>query len=179
MGGDNFCSQAPDLYTCQQLADRCQPAFKETENPNAVPEFEMCIANPDSYSDDPEAGDSTSGDTSTGDGSTTDGGTSTGDGSTTDGSAPVDPALDPARPSLSDAVRANCQNLDPKYMVIRKELLKKENSGKKKESVVMAKVKVCHATGNGSAHSIVIACPALKAHLKHQSAGDYIGACEI
>lgn len=46
-----------------------------------------------------------------------------------------------------------------------------------KASNIISKVKVCHHTGNGAAHTIIIACPALKAHVDHHD--DYIGVCKL
>ncbi|HXH73323.1 MAG TPA: hypothetical protein VNJ08_00040 [Bacteriovoracaceae bacterium] len=75
----------------------------------------------------------------------------------------------PVSPDIKEAYETNCKNLDPKYMYV-KNLIKK---GKVVGS--QSKVKICHLTGNGSAHTIIIACPALKAHVKHHD--DTIGAC--
>jgi hypothetical protein len=71
-------------------------------------------------------------------------------------------------PTLDEAFKSKCKNLDPKYLWTKNEVTK---SGTKTTS----KVKVCHQTGNASFHTIVIACPALKAHVKHD---DYLGICE-
>lgn len=115
------------------------------------------------------------------DGSTvggTDGGTTTGgsdDGSTTGGSTGSEPAPQPEPvPTLEDALANSCQNLSSEYMWEKTQMKKGKVIGK------TSKVKICHFTGNGTAHTIVIACPAIKAHLnhkKHSDQDDYLGAC--
>lgn len=171
-GEDAFCSQATDLHICQQLVDRCQPAFEYSESDFEEPIFSACVANPAVY---PPADDGSATDGSTTDGSATDGSTTDGsatDGSTTDGSATDSSASDGSdpRPTLQEAYDARCE-IDSQYLWIKHEM--------KKRKIIntIKKVKVCHYTGNMSAHTIVIACPALKAHLKHGVEGDYIGAC--
>jgi hypothetical protein len=78
-------------------------------------------------------------------------------------------------PTLQDALNANCQIAD-KYLVIK--VQEETKNGKSKgKSVSSHKVKVCHYSNSGS-HSIVIACPALKAHTKHHQSADYLGACK-
>ncbi len=84
---------------------------------------------------------------------------------------PVTPVVvteDP--PTIKEVYDGKCQNLEAKYV------LSKTYSG---DGLVrnVKKVKVCHNTGNGSSHTIIIACPALKAHIKHHD--DEIGACEV
>jgi hypothetical protein len=56
----------------------------------------------------------------------------------------------------------DCSKLDPKYIF-----------SKDKGQI---KVKICHASSDGF-HAIIVACPALKAHLKHKQGKDYLGAC--
>ena len=203
-GEDAYCYEAKDLDSCQARADRCQPAYVEsdveTTDPAMQMEFLVCIANPNPAPVDDGStsggidGGSTSGGTDGGtttggsdDGSTTggtDGGTTTGgsdDGSTTggtDGSSAggstggSDPAPQPEPiPTLEDALANKCQNMSSEYLWEKVEMKKGKIIGK------TSKVKVCHSTGNGSAHTIVIACPALKAHIKHKQAEDYLGAC--
>ena len=156
-GNDEFCSQAKDLNTCQQLADVCQPAYRVSENPDEAPEFDMCISNPDSYDTDPGTNDGTTG---TNDGS---------DGSGSDGSGSMTP------PTLQEALDSNCQ-VEDKYLVIK--VQEESKNGKSKgKSESSRKVKVCHHSSAG-AHSIVIACPALKAHINHHQGADYLGACQ-
>jgi hypothetical protein len=57
----------------------------------------------------------------------------------------------------------DCSKLDEKYIFSK--------------SKGQIKVKVCHSCGNES-HAIVVACPALKAHIKHHDGADYLGACK-
>jgi hypothetical protein len=72
-------------------------------------------------------------------------------------------------PTIDEAIRAKC-DLHPRYL--------HEVLTKKKGKVVSIdrKIKICHRTGNGSSHSIIVACPALKAHRNH---GDIVGACPL
>lgn len=166
-GNDEFCSQAKDLNSCQQLADVCQPAYRVSENPDEAPEFDMCISNPDAYDDNPGTNDGTTG---TNDGSGSTGGSSSGSGSGSGSGSTTSPA-----PTLQDAYDAKC-NIDEKYLWIK--VQEESKNGKSKgQSVSSKKVKVCHYSSVGS-HSIVIACPALKAHINHHQGADYLGACE-
>ena len=57
----------------------------------------------------------------------------------------------------------DCSKLDEKYIFSK-------NKGQ-------IKVKVCHSC-SGESHAIVVACPALKAHVKHHDGADYLGACK-
>lgn len=156
-GADAYCKTATDLHACQQLGDVCQPAYNPTEDELAEPVFAMCVANPDLW-ERPDLWDPNYGDAGTvADGS---------DGS--DGSGSVEPLP----PTVEETVAAKCSNLENKYLWV------KETVKKKKVVARVSKVKVCHMTGSGSSHTIVIACPALKAHTKHGD-GDYMGACEI
>lgn len=112
------------------------------------------------------------------DGSTTGGSTGgtsgdgSSDGSTVGGtSGGVDGPIDAPNdlpPSIEDTVKAKCENLDPKY------IWEKVEKDKKGKTTKTKKVKVCHHSARGH-HNIVIACPALKAHVKHHD--DYIGVC--
>lgn len=102
------------------------------------------------------------------DGSATSGSTDgSGAGGSTGGSEPVE-----VPPTLEDALASKCQNLSSEYLWEKTETKKGKVIGK------TSKVKVCHSTRDGGAHSIVIACPALKAHIKHQQSEDYLGACK-
>jgi hypothetical protein len=210
VGEDAYCfKEGPDLASCLQLADRCQPSYLDSEDESVAPEFFVCLANPNFVPVDD--GSSTTGGVD--DGSTTGGvddGSTTGgvdDGSTTGGTSggssagganggssagganggssaggtdggstaggsddgstgSVDPA---APPTIEETVAAKCSNLDAQYLWTKKIV-------KKNKETIESKVKVCHMTGNNSSHTIVIACPALKAHVKHHD--DYIGACK-
>lgn len=158
-GEDAFCYEAKDLESCQQRVDRCQPSFVEGANESVAPEFVLCLANPEvenGYEGNPnDSSDQPSGPEN----QPTD--------ETTDPNAPT------AAPTLKEAYDAKCENLDAKYLWVKKEVKKK------KVVQTTSKVKVCHSTGNGSSHTIVIACPALKAHIKHKDSKDYLGACSI
>lgn len=152
-GADAYCKTATDLHACQQLGDVCQPAFNPSEDELAEPVFAICVANPNLW-ERPDLWDPNYDENDTvADGS--------GDTGTTE----------PLPPTLEETVAAKCSNLESKYLWIKETV--------KKNQVVerVSKVKVCHMTGNSSAHTIVIACPALKAHTKHN--GDYMGACNI
>lgn len=72
-------------------------------------------------------------------------------------------------PSIPEALASNCE-INEKYLLT--ELITKKDKVIKKN----VKVKLCHNTGYNP-QTIIISCNALKAHLSHQSAGDYIGAC--
>ncbi len=163
VGNDAYCFQeGPDANACRALRDRCRVAYLEAADETQEPEFLMCIGNPDYNPDGSSTGGSTGG--TTGDGSSdvsTTGGTS---GGTTGVSDPVEEVP----PSIEETVQANCESLDPKYIW---EKVEKDNKGKTTRT---KKVKVCHHSARGH-HSIVIACPALKAHVKHHD--DYIGVC--
>jgi hypothetical protein len=156
VGEDAYCfKEGPDLASCLQLADRCQPSYLDSEDESVAPEFFVCLANPNFVPVD--------------DGSSTTGGTSGGssNGGVDDGSTgSVDPV---APPTIEETVAAKCSNLDAQYLWTKKIV-------KKKKETIESKVKVCHMTGNNSSHTIVIACPALRAHVKHHD--DYIGACK-
>jgi hypothetical protein len=157
VGNDAYCfREGPDANACRALVDKCRVAYLEAEDESLEPEFLMCIGNPNYDPDGSSTGGSTSGDGSS-DGSTT-GGTSGGyDGPNVE-----------VPPSIKDTVAAKCENLDPKYIW---EKVEKDKKGKK---TITKKVKICHHSARGE-HNIVIACPALKAHVKHHD--DYIGVC--
>jgi hypothetical protein len=146
-GADAYCAQATDLNSCQQLADICQPAYEHLEIDTETPLYSACVANPDLWS--PNHSDPS-----------------------TD---PADPVVDGGSsqpvPTIEDALDSKCQDLDSKYLLVKKEIRNK------KVEKTITKVKVCHMAGNGSSHTIVIACPALKAHVKHHD--DSIGACSF
>lgn len=184
-GADAYCAKALDLNSCEALSDMCQPAYmdqsEEAEALSEAPVFSACIANPDLWdnTDDSTSGGSTGGSDGGSTGGSSTGGTSGGSsggsngngngggtsggssGSTDDGEAPV----------IEDVIKNKCEGLDPQYVLTTIET--------KKGKVIKTdkKVKICHLTGNGSSHSIVIACPALNAHKKHHD--DYIGACNL
>lgn len=158
-GADAYCKEATDVYSCQQLGDICQPAYEPLSIDIEEPVYATCVANPDMW--DPNYGDPT------GDGAT--GGSGDGSGSD-DGSGSGDDGVIAEEPSVQDAIDSKCANLDNKYLWT-------VNTVKNNKVVkTMKKVKVCHMSGNSSAHTIVIACPALNAHKKHD---DYLGACDI
>ena len=188
VGKDAQCFEdGPDLASCLQMPDECQPAYKDSADESFAPEFMACLANPD-YVDPGDTTGGTDGGSVTGgtDGGSatggTDGGSSTGGtdggsatggtdggssaggsaGGTTTGGVVSEP------PTLDETVKAKCLNLDEKYLWTKKIV-------KDKKVSYSSKVKVCHMTGNDSSHTILIACPALKAHVKHHD--DYIGVC--
>lgn len=200
-GADAYCSQALDLDSCHNLGNQCQGAFLDLEKDDQEPVFVMCIANPGYEGPVADAGTSTSTDGSATTGSSTDSSSgstsdsssgSTADsssGSTTDSSSgstadsssgsTTDSSSGSSSGSVSDdvvvnyptvdeTIAADCKNLKDEHFLVTRLVSKKKNE-------VIKKVKVCHQTGNNSAHTIVIACPALKAHKKHHD--DHIGAC--
>jgi hypothetical protein len=77
--------------------------------------------------------------------------------------APVVVAEEEAEEVASLENAGDCSKLDEKYIF-----------SKEKGQI---KVKVCHSCSTGS-HAIIVACPALKAHVKHQKGQDYLGACK-
>lgn len=154
-GADAYCAEAKDLHSCQQMADICQPAYEPLELDLNEPVFAHCVANPDMWNpiyETPDAGT---------------------DPVTDPGTDPVvEPEPEPApAPTLGEVVDSKCEGLDPQYLWVMKEIKKK------KVIRTTKKVKVCHYTGNSQAHTIIIACPAVRAHVKHHE--DYIGACEF
>ncbi|MBA2405102.1 MAG: hypothetical protein H0V66_10060 [Bdellovibrionales bacterium] len=202
VGKDAYCFQeGPDLASCHALGDECRAAYLDAEDGSQQPEFYMCISNPHyvppgstagAGSGDSEtsagsgSGDSeTSAGSGSGDSETTAGsgsgsgsGSNSGSGSGSNsgsGSGNSDPEEDsddvsvPPEPTIEEAYKSKCENLDAKYLWTKKEVTKKGTKTTKK-------VKICHQTGNNEAHTIVIACPALKAHIKHHD--DYLGVCE-
>lgn len=169
-GADAYCSMAQDLNSCQRLADYCQPAYEEAEDEYGEPVFSTCVANPDAWlpespiSGGGSEGGSEGGSTGGSEGGIDGGSTGGSEGGTDGGSNEI-----VLPPTIEEAAKNKCENLDAQYMWVQKEI--------KKNKVVKEtkKVKVCHVTGNNSSHTIVIACPALNAHKKHD---DYLGACE-
>ncbi len=153
-GADAYCKSATQLHSCQQLGDVCQPAYTPSEDELTGPVFTTCVANPDLW-ERPDLWNPNQGEP---------------DSEPDDSNDPGPEESLP--PSLDDTVVAKCSNLENKYLWI------KETVKKNKVISRVSKVKVCHMAGNGSSHTIIIACPALKAHTKHGS-GDYLGACDI
>lgn len=205
-GEDAYCNEAaPSLESCLQLADRCQPAYLDSEDESSEPTFFACLANPNYQ---PPSDGSTTGGSSDGSSSSTGGSddnassTSSDSSSSTGGSDNVssssssdstsstggsdndssasssdstsstggsdDGPVVIVPPDIEETVATKCENLDPKYLWTKKII-----QGNKESKV--SRVKVCHQTGNNGAHTILIACPALKAHIKHHD--DYIGVC--
>jgi hypothetical protein len=73
---------------------------------------------------------------------------------------------------VKDVVKSgSCKGFDLKDLLIKKEIEKKDGSVK-----IVAKAKVCHHS-KSDAHAIIIACPAVKAHVKNH--GDYLGSCKV
>jgi hypothetical protein len=181
-GGDAYCSQAQDLNACHDLGDRCQGAFLDLEKDDQEPIFAACIANPNwvdpSAPVDPAAPvDPTDPADPT---EPTDPAVPVEPTEPTDPAVPVEPTdpTDPAAPvdpsegtpTLEDAIKSKCADLDAKYLYVKKLVSKKETK-------VVKKVKVCHSTDK-TEHTIIVACPALKAHSKHHDGNDYLGACK-
>ncbi len=74
-------------------------------------------------------------------------------------------------PTLGEVAQSKCEGLEAKYLWVMKEIKQK------KVIKTVKKVKVCHYTGNSQAHTIIIACPAVRSHVKHHD--DYLGVCEL
>lgn len=170
-GADAYCAKAVDLNSCQQMADICQPAYEPSANEIDEPVYASCVANPDLWITPPDGSgsivDDGSSETPVDSGSSEDPGATDGSGDP----VVVDDSSDPASvPTIQEAFASKCANLGDQYKLVKKFI--------KKKKVVkeISKVKVCHMTGNGSSHTIVIACPALKAHARHD---DYLGACSL
>lgn len=189
VGADAFCAKALDVNSCEAMSDLCQPAYvdqsEEAEALSEAPVFSACIANPDAWTD-PDgstSGGSTAGGSAGGsDGGTSGGGTAGGStggtaggssGGTSGGSTggTSGGSDDGEAPVIEDVVKNKCEGLEDQYMYTEIET--------KKGKVIKTnkKVKICHLTGNGSSHTIIIACPALNAHKKHHD--DYVGACNL
>lgn len=194
-GIDAYCAEATDANSCSAL-QWCQPAYNEGGETEETMVFAACVANPDFLPDGSTTGSTAGGSTAGTDGGATagtdggstagtdggstagtDGGSTAGTdggatagtdgGSTAGGSTGGDSGV-VVPPTIDEAWRSKCANLDEKYLYVKKLVSKKETKK-------VVKVKVCHETGNGSSHTIIIACPALKAHRQHD---DYLGSCE-
>ena len=152
VGSDASCSIATTQASCEAIP-ACRPAFEDMEADVETPFFSACIANPPSDT--------------TGDGTTADG---TDDGPSDDSSTP---------PTIDDAIATDCADLDDTDLYIKHIMTTEAKGGGSKKTTTsrQVKVKVCHQTGNLSAHTIIIACPALNAHKMHHD--DYIGACKV
>lgn len=178
-GADAYCHQAQDVNSCQAISF-CQPAYEPSEDETAEPVFSACVANPDQWSPDaanpedlPDPNEPTDPTDPTDPSDPTDPTDPADPSDPTDPSEPTEPStpVEEPAPTIPEVISAKCENLDPQYLLVIKEIKKKKVVKETK------KVKVCHQTGNGSEHTIVIACPALKAHKNHHD--DYIGACNL
>ena len=164
-GADAACSAGTDQVSCEAISG-CQAAFEDVES--VTPVFASCIANP------PAPGDVVV------------------TPPVVNPPVIVPPATLPPvvvkkHPSKEDdeddddeeedkddeettvkkACDDKCKNIEAKYLLVKN--YSGEGQGRRVE-----KVKVCHHTGNGSSHAIIVACPALKAHVNHD---DELGAC--
>lgn len=161
-GDDAFCSQAQSFDACTDMGDRCQAAFLDLEKDDQEPIFAACVSNPGWV--DPNAPTEPTDPTDPSDPTDpTDPGNGNGNGN-----GNTDP--DDGVPTLEDAFSSKCQNLDDRFLYVVKLVSKKETK-------TVKKVKVCHSTDK-SEHTIIIACPALKAHAKHHDGDDYLGGCK-
>ena len=164
-----FCEEAKDLDSCLAQKDLCQPAFEDALDGAEKP-YAGCIANPnvgENISEDPIK--------------TPDAPVVVADPIkvpdapvvVADPVAPVivveepkevvkDIADEDEEEILDIANAGDCSKLDPKYIFSK--------------SKGQIKVKICHSSADG-AHAIIVACPALKAHVKHHNGKDYLGAC--
>ncbi len=162
-GADAYCAEAKDLNSCQQLVDICQPAYEPEALEGEEPVFSQCVANPDLWVNPP----ADNGEVIVDDGTDGSGGSTDPVDETGDPTVPVDESV-PA-PTLEEAYAAKCSNLDAQYLWTKKFVKKGKVINK------VSKVKICHMA-NASSHTIVVACPALKAHINHD---DYLGACSL
>ncbi len=152
-GADAYCAEARDLNSCQQLVDICQPAYEPEVLEGEEPVFSQCVANPDLWANPP-----------------TDDGEVIVDDGTNESGGSTDPVDEPVpAPTLEEAYASKCSNLDAQYLWTKKFVKKGKVINK------VSKVKICHMA-NASSHTIVVACPALKAHISHD---DYLGACSL
>jgi outer membrane biosynthesis protein TonB len=179
-GRDAYCSQATDVNMCQGHSDVCQPAYDDSEDETAGPVFSACIANPVIPPTEPTTPPT---EPTTPPTEPTTPPTEPTTPPTEPTTPPTEPTIPPTEPTtpttppvvivpptLEEALQANCTNLDSEYLWIKTTTTKKGSSR-------VVKVKVCHTTGNLSQHTIIIACPALQAHINHQEE-DSIGACK-
>ena len=194
VGIDAQCSSAPDEAACLETPG-CQPAYEEPALGQERGEYSVCILNPDDGGDESggsSGGEETSGASGGEDSSGSSGGESSGGsasggessggsasggessgGSASGGSASGGSASGGSTggDSVDDVVKqGSCKGFDLKDLLVKKEIEKKNGSVK-----IIAKAKVCHHSKH-DAHSIIIACPAVKAHVKNH--GDYLGACK-
>lgn len=206
-GVDAYCSQAEDANTCLALGTFCQPAFEASENDFEEPIFAACIANrgalPVPSVDDSTDTIADSGDTTVDDGSASTEDPAVEDPIMSIPS--IEEALEANCANLSEEYLYVKKQVRVKKGSVQSSAIKGGNgkgngngnsSGSSdigqsqnpkleyrnpleslKASKVISKVKVCHHTGNSSAHTIIIACPALKAHIDHHE--DYLGACKL
>lgn len=94
------------------------------------------------------------------------------------GTNPDDGSSEVIPPTIGETIAANCENLDERFLYVKTIVETSKNNGSKKsETRRVSKVKVCHQTGNQAMHTIIIACPALKAHKNHHD--DQVGACDL
>ncbi len=152
-GADAVCVAATDVNSCADIGTMCRPAYLSLGSEDADPVYLACIANPGHL----ESTD--------------------GSNSPADGSIPPLVTLPPGdaqnlpgtvSPTIEETIAADCNNLSGDYLWV-KNIVRKEGTERQ------VKVKICHKTSNGSSHTIIIACPALKAHREHHE--DAIGAC--
>lgn len=148
-GQDALCSAGSDAISCEAI-EGCQAAFEDVES--LEPVFASCIANPPLETLPPIV-------------------------VTTPETLPPEVVVTPPEtlppvevveePTVKSAYDTKCENLDAKYLLVK-------NYSGKGQSKKVKKVKICHQTAR-SEHAIIVACPALKAHIKH---ADYLGACK-
>ena len=152
-GLDAACGGGTDVSSCEAIQG-CQAAFEDVES--VEPVFASCIANPPAeVIVEPPVAEVV-----------------------VPAPGPKPPVIEEVPevevevveevPTIDEAFRAKCENLDEKYLLIKK-------YSDKGQSRRVKKVKICHQT-KSSEHAIIVACPALKAHVRHS---DYLGACKI
>lgn len=144
-GVDAACSEGKDVASCEAISG-CQVAYEDVESVDPI--FAACIANPpaeDPVVNPPVVNPPTS---------------------TTDNNS--NDSKDDDEVTVGDAYQANCENVKPSCKHV------KNYSDDQGHSKKMERIKICHQTSNGQ-HAIIVACPALKGHRKHD---DYLGACK-
>lgn len=139
-GLDASCTAGTDVSSCQAISG-CQASFEDVDS--VEPVFASCVANPP----DPEVIITPP---------------------ETSGPPPVVVVApeEPKVPTVKEAYENNCEDLDPKYLLVK-------NYGTHGATKTVKKVKVCHHCPSGE-HAIIVACPSLKAHISHD---DYLGSC--
>jgi hypothetical protein len=207
-GEDAYCDEAKDLNSCEERADRCQPAFKESEDVDAEPVFDICISNhhddlpgytggsddgTTAGTDGGTTGSTTGGTDGTTTGGTTGGTTGSTTGSTTGGTdGGTTGSTDGGTTGVTGGTTGSSAPVDPTVEEAYSancsnvpdedmwiKVTVEEKNGSRKETV-QKKVKVCHFTGSGTTTNSHTIVIACPALRPHvDHHDDYIGACRL